>query len=151
VTAGAVATLLLLTSLISNIRFFSNVRRRLDLTKDTNAVELFEVSASQVLDLEALGDNAPAFCFFVGEGKALLLVGQWLLPYDPFPAKSFRIRRWADNKKPIRIEITGESLPAANSTVRLRPGHRFGKIELFDARPETLQDDLDRALGARKR
>lgn len=145
-TASITATGLFLASLLSNVRFFRDVKRRENLKKDSNAVEVLEVSASRVLDIEPLGDNAPALCFFVGEGKALLLVGQWL-EYDSFPAESFRLHRWADTREPIRIEVTGRPLKAAHSTVRLRPGHRFGKIEMLDATSETLQDDLDRVLG----
>jgi len=145
-TASVIAAGLFLASLLSNIRFFRNVKRRETLKKEANAVEVFEVSASSVLDLEPLGDNAPAYCFFVGDGKALLLVGQWLLEYDSFPAESFRFHRWADTKEPIRIEVIGRPLDATPSTVGLRPNHRFGKMEAFDATPATLQDDLDRSL-----
>jgi hypothetical protein len=98
------------------------------------------------LDIQALGDNAPAFCFFVDEGKGLLLIGQWLLEYDSFPSNSFRIHRWSDTKQPIRIEVTGQHIDAEPSSVRLTTGYRFGKLELIDAMPETLQDDLDRSL-----
>lgn len=148
--AGVTAAGLFLASLLSNIRFFRQIRRREALKKDPNAVEVLEISASRVLDLEPLGDDAPALCFFIGDGKALLLVGQWLLEYDSFPAESFRLHRWADTKKPIRIEVTGQTLHATSSTIRLRSNYRFGKAEVLDATPETLQDDLDRALCARK-
>ena len=144
--ASIVGMGLFLASLLSNIRFFRRVKHCESLKKDANAVEVLEVSASRVLDVEPLGDHAPALCFFVGDGKALLLVGQWL-ESDSFPAESFRLHRWADTKKPIRIEVTGRPVQAVHSTVRLRPSHRFGKIEMFDATPETLQDDLDRVLG----
>lgn len=146
-TAGIIATGLFLASVLSNIRFFRHVKHRENQKKDANAVEVFEISASHVFDIEPLGDNAPALCFFLDEGKALLLVGQWLLEVDSFPADSFRLHRWADTKKPIRIEVTGQPLKAGHSTVRLRPRHRFGKMEMLDATPETLQDDLDRVLG----
>jgi len=101
------------------------------------------------VDIEALGDNSPALCFFVGDGKALLLVGQWLLNYDSFPTESFRVHRWSDSKECIRIEATGPQIEAEHSNVRLRPSHRFGELELIDANPETLQEDLDRALDKR--
>ena len=145
-TASIIATGLFLASLLSNIRFFRSVKRRESLKKDATAVDVFDVSARHVLDLEPVGDNSPALCFFVGDGKALLLVGQWLLKYEAFPAESFRLHRWADSKKPIRIEVTGRALDAKQSGVRLRPSHRFGKIEVFDATPETLQADLDRVF-----
>ena len=146
VTASIVGAGLFLASLLSNIGFFRDIRRRENLKKDTNAVEVFEVSASCVLDLEPLADDAPAFCFFTGKGEALLLIGQWLLEYNSFPAESFRLYRWANTKKPIRIEVTGQPLEATPSTVRLRSSHRYRKIEVIKATPETLQDDLDRIL-----
>jgi len=62
-TASVIAMGLFLASVLSNIRFFRETRRRENMKKDVNAVEVFEVSASSVLDLEPLGDDAPAFCF----------------------------------------------------------------------------------------
>jgi hypothetical protein len=147
--AAVVAGSLFVASLRSNISFFRRVRRRRLLKADNSAVEVLEASAHRVVDIEALGDNSPALCFFVGDGKALLLVGQWLLNYDSFPAESFRIHRWTDSKECIRIEATGPHIEAEHSHVRLRPSHRFRELELIDANPETLQEDLDRALDKR--
>jgi hypothetical protein len=109
---------------------------------------VLEVSASRVLDLEPLGDDAPAFCFFVEERTALLLVGQWLLPYDSFPTLTFRVHRWSDTKEPIFIEANGPQIEPEPSGVQLRRNHSYGKIELIEAAPETLQNDLDRVLVA---
>lgn len=147
--AGVVAIGLFVASLLSNIFFFRKVRRRSLLKEDGTAVEVFEASADRVLDIEPLGDNAAALCFFVGDRKALLLVGQWLLKYDSFPAESFRLHRWRVTKDCIRIEVTGSQIKAEHSTVRLRPSYRFRELELIDAVPETLQEDLDRALDKR--
>src|SRR5262245_31402191 len=94
--AGVIATGLFLASLLSNVRFFREVKRRENLKNDPNAVEVFEVSASTVLDLEPLGDVAPALCFFVGDGKALLLVGQWLLECAAFSCVAFGFQCWGD-------------------------------------------------------
>jgi hypothetical protein len=144
--ASVIAGSLFVASLVSNFRFFRKVKQRELLKTDAKAVTIFDVSSDRVLDIEPLGDNAPAFCFFVGEGKALLLVGQWLLEHDSFPAKSFQVHCWTNTKDPIRIETNGQPIEPEQSTVTLRPSHHFGKIVLFDATPETLQSDLDRAL-----
>ena len=136
-------------SALSNVRFFREAKRRKGQKSDSNAVEVLEVSASRVLDIEHMGDDGPAFCFFVETGKALLLVGQWLLKCDSFPAESFRLYRWSDTKKPIWIEVIAKPICAEHTTVRLRPSHQFSKINLFDATPETLQADLDKALGTK--
>ena len=149
--AGVVAVILLSASLLSNFRFFRKVRQRQTLKADSAAVEVWEVSAQRVLDIEPLGDNAPAFCFFVGDGKALLLVGQWRLEHDLFPAQSFRLHRWRDNQETIRIEVTGPQIEPEHSTVRLRPSYRFRQLELIDGAPETLQEDLDRAFDRKTR
>jgi len=149
-TASVIAAVLCFASLFSNLRFFRNVRRREALKNDVNSVEVFEVFTSSVVDVEPLGDDAPAYCFFLDDGTALLLVGQWLLDYDSFPAESFRLHRWADTKKPIRIDVTGQPLTAAHSTARLKSIHRFGKIEVLVAKRETLQDDLDGVVAHEK-
>jgi hypothetical protein len=145
--AGIVAATLFAASSFSNLRFFSKIKNRESLKQDPNAVEVFEVSTTRVLEIEHLGSNGPGFCFFVEPAKALLLVGQWILECESFPAESFRLNRWADTKKPIRIESLGKPINAEHSTVRLRESYRRTQIELLDATPETLQADLDRALG----
>ncbi|HYL83200.1 MAG TPA: hypothetical protein VE263_03120 [Candidatus Angelobacter sp.] len=145
--ATLVAVGVLLASALSNVRFFREARRRENQKANSNAVEVLEVTASRVIDIEPMGDNGPAFCFFVESGKALLLVGQWLRECDSFPAEAFRLYCWSDTKKPIWMEVTGRAIEAEHSTVCLRAFHRFGKINLFDATPETLQADVDKALG----
>jgi hypothetical protein len=124
-----------LASAFSNIRFFRNVNRRESVKTNASAVEVFEVSASRVLDIDFIGDDGPALCFFVGGGKALLLVGQWLMDYKMFPCESFRFHRWSDTKKPIRIEATGRTIEAGKYHVQLRPSHKYGRTELLDAAP----------------
>lgn len=143
--AGGIAAGLFIASLVSNVRFFrtsGNRRRQME-----GAVETMEVSATRILEIEFVGDQGPALCFFVEEGKALLLVGQWLLECPSFPCATFRLHRWANSKKPIRIEPLGSSVQAEPSTARLKPEHRFKPIELLQAAPETLQQDLDRAFA----
>jgi hypothetical protein len=149
--AGVVGVGIFLASSLSNIRFFRDVKRRESLKTNNKAVEVFDVSASRILEIEHLGSNGPALVFLAGEGKALLLVGQWLLDYDSFPCESFRLSRWTNSKKPIRIEVAAKAIRAESSAVRLKPTYSFGQIELFDGAPETLQNDLDLALGKRSR
>lgn len=144
--AGGIAAGVFIASLVSNVLFFRTRMQRERQMADANAVETMEVSATRIMDIEFVGDQGPAYCFFVDEGKALLLVGQWLLDCPSFPCASFRLHRWSDSKKPIRIEPLGPPIQAEHSTARLKPEHRFKPIELFDAAPETLQMDLDRAF-----
>ena len=149
IAAGVVAGIFLSASAVSNVRFFNEFRRRQGSTGDAAAVEVIEVEADRVLDIEPLGSHGPALCFFLGEGRALLLIGQWLLEQRSFPTKTFRLHRWADSKQPIRIESLGARITPEHSTVRLRSDHRIGDVEVFEATPDTLQADLDRAFGGR--
>jgi hypothetical protein len=149
-SASAVGIGLFAASAYSNLAFFRNIKRWEFLRTDSKAVEVLEVSADRVLDVEPVGDNAPALCFFVGEGKALLLVGQWLLDYDLFPSKSFCLHLWREKKQPIRIDVIGSRVDAEHSNVQLRKAYRLRQIELIDASPDTLQADLDSAFGDKR-
>lgn len=145
--ASVIAVLLLAASAWSNGRFFSKVRRRQQSRTDAGAVQVTEVEASRVLDVQPLGSHGPALVFFAAEGKALLLAGQWLIGCRSFPSSSFRLYQWADTKEPIRIEPTGRRVKVEHSTVQLRHSYRLADVELFDATPETLQHDLDKAFN----
>ncbi len=148
--ASVVGVIVLVASAWSNGRFFSEVRRRQRVRGDTEAVQVTEVEASRVLDIEPLGSHGPALVFFAAEGKALLLVGQWLLRCRSFPSTSFRLYQWADTKKAIRIEPTGRPVNPEHSTVQLRASYHLMDAEVFEATPQTLQQDLDRAFGDKK-
>lgn len=145
--ASIVSGLLLIASVVSNIRFFAEVQHRSGLTTNPTAVEVTDVQPSRILDLEPVGDHGPAICCFTSDGRALLLIGQWLLDYRSFPAASFRLHRWADTRKPIRIETTGRRIRPEQSTVQIRTTYRINDVEFFNATPETLQDDLDRIFS----
>ena len=149
IAASIVGGLAFVASVWSNVRFFIDVRRRQQSQSDGRAVEVTEVQASRVLDIEPLGSHGPAWVFFADGGQALLLVGQWLLDVRSFPSRSFRLYRWADTKKPIRIKSTGKRVKPEPSTVHLRASYRLADVEVFEATPETLQDDLDRTFGQR--
>jgi hypothetical protein len=147
VIAASVAGVLAFTaSAWSNARFFIAVRRRQASRTDNQVVEVIEIEALRVLDIEPLGSHGPAWVFFAADGKALLLAGQWLLRYRAFPSTDFRVYRWADTKKPIRIEPTGRRVKPEHSTVQLRASFRLTDVELFDASPDSLQQDLDRTF-----
>jgi hypothetical protein len=130
----------------SNVRFFTNVRHRKSISSDGQAVVVTEVQASSVLDIEPLGSHGPVFVFFAADGKALLLVGQWMLSARRFPCASFRLYQWADTKEPIRIEPLSRRLKPEPSRVQLRSTYSFSDVEVFEATPGTLQSDLDKAF-----
>lgn len=144
--ASLVGAAVFAASVWSNLIFHRKLRARESRTLDEKAVEVLEVTGGRVLDIEPLGDDAPAYCIFVGDGKALLLVGQWLLEYESFPAESFRLHRWADTKAPIRMEIMGRPTDAEKCNVKLQPGHKYSKAQVVSATEATLQQDFDREL-----
>jgi hypothetical protein len=143
VVAGAVA----LASIWSNVRFFRTVGERGRPGSEQSTVEVMEVEAARVLDIEHLGSHGPAYCFFTVDGSALLLVGQWLMEVPRFPSLSFRLFRWSDDGKPIRIDATGGTVEPEQSTVALQGHYTNGDIEVFRAQPQTLQQDLENAFG----
>ena len=147
--AGIMSAVLFLASAVSNLRFFKEISRRQRLCEDDHAVEVIEIHAFRVFDIEPLGSHGPALCFFSDEGKALLLTGQWLLEQRSFPSKEFRLSLWSDSKMPIRIDSTAAEITPEQSTVQLRADFRIGDVELFNAEPGTLQQHLDRAFSTR--
>lgn len=146
IAASIVGVLAFVASAWSNLRFFGDIRRRQESRSDSEAVAVTEVQASRVFDIEPLGSHGPAFVFFGDGGKAILLIGQWLLDYRSFPSKSFLLYQWADTRKPIRLEPTGRRIKPEQSTVQLRANYRLSDVEVFEATPDTLQHDLDRAF-----
>lgn len=143
----AVAGVFVLASVWSNTQFFKTVGKRERSGSDQSTVEVTEVEAIRVFDIEHLGSHGPAYCFFTDEGRALLLVGQWLMRIPKFPSLSFRLSRWADDGSPIRIEVTGRKVKPEHSTVGLQGHYSNGDIEVFRAQPQTLQQDLENAFG----
>jgi hypothetical protein len=147
--AAVIAGLFLVGSVTSNVRFFRKVRARTASGADGTLVEVMEVEASRVFDIEPQGSHGPAYCFFAGDGQAVLLVGQWLLERRKFPTLSFRLSRWSQDGTPIRIEAIGKKVKPEPSTVSLRGGYSNCDVEVFPASPDTLQRDLDTAFGRR--
>lgn len=141
---------LFLSSVISNLQFFKKIDSRKNLIDDSSAVEVLEVNALQVVDIVPQGSNGPALVFFGENDEALLMVGQWLAEFEPFPVCKFRICRWRDTRDPIRIESVGALIAPEESSATLLPNYSFGKVELFKARPNTLQHDLEISFASRK-
>jgi hypothetical protein len=145
--ALVVAGAFVLGSVWSNARFFKTVGARAKPGTDRSTIEVMEVEATRVLDIEHLGSHGPAYCFFTVDGRAMLLVGQWLMQARRFPSLSFRLFRWVEDGTPIRIEVTGSRTAPEHSTVALQSHYSNGDIEVFRAQPQTLQQDLENAFG----
>jgi hypothetical protein len=145
--ALVVAGAFVLGSVWSNARFFKTVEARAKPGTDRSTIEVMEVEATRVLDIEHLGSHGPAYCFFTVDGRAMLLIGQWLMQARRFPSLSFRLFRWVEDGTPIRIEVTGSRTAPEHSTVALQSHYSNGDIEVFRAQPPTLQQDLENAFG----
>jgi len=145
--AGVIAAVLMVGSIVSNVRFFRRVAdRRIQQQSGTLAVEVIDVKASRVFDIEPLGSHGPALVFFAEDGKALLLIGQWLLEQPSFPSTAFRLRRWVDTGQPIRIEARGPAIEVDQSPIQVPDAARVRDVWLIDAAPDTLEQDLQRAF-----
>ena len=142
--AALIAAALMVASIVSNVRFSRKVAGRR--TAQQLAVEVLDVEASRVFDIEPLGSHGPAFVFFADDGKALLLIGQWLLEQPSFPSAAFRLRRWVDTGQPILIEARGPEIEPEQSPIQVPDGSRVGDVWLIDAAPDTLAQDLQRAF-----
>ncbi len=147
IAAVALGSPLLLASAWSNLSFFRGVERRQRSGSADDSVIVWDVEAETVVEIEHLGSNGPAWVFFSGDGRALLLIGQWLLEKRSFPTLEFRLSCWDDDGEPIRIDSRGKRVHPTEVGVALRGEHRFGSVQLLRARIETLQQDLDAALG----
>jgi hypothetical protein len=145
-SGAIISTLFVGGSTWSNVRFFSKTGARARSTAGA-IVEVIEVDATRVFEIEHQGSHGPAYCFFSSDGDALLLIGQWQMGVKRFPSLSFRVMRWVDDGSPIRIEVTGRKVKPELSTVSLQGHYSNGDIEILKAQPDTLQQDLDRAFG----
>jgi hypothetical protein len=167
VVAATVAGALLMLSVYH--RDLGRLRQRLS---EPDPVEVLEVRASRVLDVEAPGSTGPALCFELTNGQILLLYGQWLLDHSTyraprpaddgnqdhfneldaphaFPSDHFVVHRWRGEARPFWIEVCGGYLPPVESPVRLGQAARARELEVFPGSIESLQADLDRALARR--
>jgi uncharacterized membrane protein len=133
-------------SLFSNLLFHARVGRLRALIGKAESVESIEVDAAAAEDVEHLGSNGPAYCFFSNDGQALLLVGQWLLEAKRFPSLKFRVLRMAATGEPIRIESSGEEITPKQFVTVLRASYKVEPIALLRATAENLQQVLDREL-----
>jgi hypothetical protein len=160
-------------SIVGHHRDLRNAGRRLS---EPEPVEVLEVRASRVADVEAPGSTGPALCFELADGQLLLLRGQWLLepslyrapvpdgddgrddrfnalddPYA-FPSDHFSLHRWrggegAVDARPFWIQVHGRYLPPEQSTARLPRAGKVGDVKVFPGSIGTLQADIDRAFA----
>ena len=138
--AGSLSGALLLASAVSNVGFFRNIARRRD--SDSDEVEVIEVRAEGVTEVEHHGSHGPAWVFFAGGDSALLLVGQWLLEQRSFPSLEFEVMLWSDTKEPIRIMSRSPRVEPTQSNVKLPSSSKIKDVEMIRASVSTLQADL---------
>ena len=81
IAAGLVSGALLALSTHSIIGYHRDIKRRERRLAEPDAIEVIEVRAPRVVDVEAPGSTGPALCFELADGQVLLLYGQWLLEH----------------------------------------------------------------------
>jgi hypothetical protein len=167
--AALVAGVLLAFSVYSIIGYHADLRKSARRLSEPEPVEVLEVRASSVIDVQAPGSTGPALCFELADGQVLLLYGQWLLEHclyraprpaddgnqehfnlldEPhaFPSEHFSIHRWRGEARPFWIEVHGRYLPPQASPVQLGRTARVRELELVPGSPGSLQEDIDRAF-----
>jgi len=145
--ASIVSVTIFFLSVVSNYTFFSGIRSKRTRDNDNDRVELIEVEAADVIEIEHHGSHGPAHVFFSDDGKALLLVGQWQLDQVGFPAKKFTIFKWQETGDPIRVESQGPKIEPLVSAARLPSGRKIPDVAVFRGQLATIQDDLDLAFA----
>jgi len=168
--AGIVSGILLAASAYSILRHHRDIKRRERRLAEPEPIEVIEVRAARVLDVEAPGSTGPALCFELPNDQVLLLYGQRLLDHalyraprpvgdgnqerfnlseDPFgfPSDHFALHRWRGETRPFWIEVLGSYLPPENSPVQLPAGAKIQEVEVFAGTIRSLQKDLETTFG----
>lgn len=166
--AGFVSGILLAASaysILSHHRRIKKLERRLG---EPEPIEVVEVRASRVFDLEA--STGPALCFELSNGQMLLLFGQWLFEHelyraprpigdgnqerfnladDPFgfPSEHFALHRWRGEVRPFWIQALGAYMAPEVLPVRLPTRAKIQDVEVFAGTFSSLQKDIEYAFG----
>jgi hypothetical protein len=134
-------------SVWGNLSHFRMLARRRERAATTPEVEILEVDARRVIEVEPAGDHEPAWLFVCDDGHLLLLVGQWLREQRGFPSLTFTFRRWADTGRPIRIEPRSPRVEPEPLWLALTGVHRPPHALLFSGDLDDLQASFDAALA----
>lgn len=166
IAAGVVSGGLFALSAHSILGHHRDIKRRESRLGEAEAIEVVEIRASRVFEVEAPGSTGPALCFELPDGQVLLLYGQWLLEHtlyraprpvddgnqerfnladDPygFPSDHFLLHRWRGEVKPFWIEICGKYLAPEDSAVQLPKRTKIRQVEVFAGTFSSLQRDIN--------
>jgi len=137
---------------------------------EPDRIEVLQVEAKRVFDIDVPAALAPALCFELSDGQYMLLCGPWLMEHrlyrapessqrgnstrfngldDPygFPATRFSLHRWKGDAQPFWIEVQGWYLLPEMGAAQLRSGIRVRPVEIFAAASKDLQTSIDKALS----
>lgn len=166
IAAGVVSGVLLALSVNSILAHHRDVKRRERRLAEPEPIEVIDVQASRVFEIEAPGSTGPALCFELEEGQVLLLYGQWLLEHtlyraprpvddgnqerfnlanDPFgfPSDRFALHRWRGEARPFWIEVRGKYLAPESSPVQLPRRAKIREVEVLAGALGSLQRDIE--------
>jgi hypothetical protein len=170
IAAGVVSAALLALSVHSILAHQRDIKRHERRLAEPGPIEVIEVHASRVLDVEAPGSTGPALCFELPDNQVLLLYGQWLLEHtlyraprpvgdgdqerfnlsdDPlgFPSDHFALHRWRGEVRPFWIEVRGKYLTPESSSVQLPKPAKIQEVEVFTGTFSSLQTEIEYAFG----
>jgi hypothetical protein len=154
-------------------------RRRVHARKDAEAckIQLLTVTNARVVEVVEIGDRDPALAFDLGDGKILLLQGQWLRdvetygapppesgkedeygeeyvnglpPPFAFPSAAFTVTRLEHSGDVFGIEVQGEYLKPEPAVDALTAEYEFGDSELVDGRIDALAEAFAKAHQSRQ-
>jgi hypothetical protein len=141
-------------------------RQRAAKDAESHVVEELHVSGPRVCEIGSDTDNEPVLVFDIGEGKLLLLQGQWLRdattyganprdgdPFDEylnglpapysFPSTDFTVIRLPHSGEVLRVLVGGKYLKPDGPVVAMRAEYEFGMSEILDGRFEEVADVLE--------
>ena len=159
--AGAVLGGAILGAVLrSFVPFLRRRKHRAEEDATTGVVEEITVWGARVVELFPRKDEDPVLVFEIGEGRVLLLLGQWLrdaetygappVQGDPnqetcngldppwaFPSDSFTVTRLPHSGRVLGIRVTGPYLPPADPVAELLP-HEWAASEVFSGSLEEV-------------
>lgn len=149
-------------ALFSLIPLERRSRRRAAKDWESQIVEELSVSQPRVVEIGLINDNEPILAFEIGEGKLLVLQGQWLrdettygakapeedAPFDQylnglppphsFPSTEFTVVRLSHSGRVLGIRVRGEYLRPSETVEALKRGYDFRDSEILSGRLEDI-------------
>jgi hypothetical protein len=157
--------ILFVLALISFVPFERRLHYRAAEDAAAQHVEELQVLRARVVEIALINDNEPILVFDIGEGRLLLLRGQWLRdettygaeplvgdPYEEyinglpapnsFPSTDFTVVRLPHSGRVLQIRVSGAYLKPPDAIAALKPEYEFNDSEVFAGQLDEVADVL---------